>query len=353
MSNNNNKAKSFDNKNNKKLGLHDKEAYESWEINTFTTMNAGTKGCSVVGLCRNKIFPNQHSQSTSFQYQAFNHKMGIMLENIMDGMENRVDRVSEVIDLETFNSLSEDLKEDCEEFIVSLNPLIIKNYNFYKTNISAKTNITALYKNDPYACNTRKLCKKSYATDGIKFEQKWKASMLDGAAIIDNSLKQDLVEVLSIHDKYNNAKSAGRPDAMFHIIKEVIFANSMGGQINKNINNLEGLRCMQNWMTLEVSTDIQSFINKFKAAMQSMRAQGMGVEKLIRKIYIKNDAGEDVEDYVVDEHSIEDYRAGLSLILKLKDSRYEEYIKKGPRQPITMLSTLPLRCSIRQNQGLG
>ena len=79
---------------------------------------------------------------------------------------------------------------------------------------------------------------------------------MDGAAIIDNSIKQDLAEVLLLHDKYNFAKSAGRPDTMFHIIKEVIFANSMGGVIKKNINNLEGLRCMHTWMTLEVSIDI-------------------------------------------------------------------------------------------------
>jgi len=85
---------------------------------------------------------------------------------------------------------------------------------------------------------------------------------------------------------------------------------------------------MQNWMTLKVSSDIQTFLNKFKAAMQSMRDQGVGVEKLIRKITVKNDAGEDVEDYMVDEHSIEDYRAGLSLILRLKDSVYKNHTKE-------------------------
>ena len=61
--------------------------------------------------------------------------------------------------------------------------------------------------------------------------------------------------MLQLHDKYNYAKSAGRPDAMFHIIKEVIFANSMGVAIKKNINNLEGLRCLHSWMAFKLSSD--------------------------------------------------------------------------------------------------
>ena len=328
------------------LKIGDKIYWEAWETAVLTEANAVAK-FDIKTFCLKGDFPLYHSQNPNYPYQAFDAKIGVKIPSQMPGHEVDMQRVEKLIDLATY--LRMDLDEQAtvrKDLRLVPNPDWMVERFHKKTKVLLEpddrehleiiiyTKITMvpvpravepLIDDDPYTRYPRLMIMPSRVDEAVKLESLWARGNQITVDKICKRLSDTLSNTMQRIALYVEAKRLSRPDGMLEAIRKVLFSDSGGSTIFKNSASPQGIRHHMSWYNLKYnpSEDVEVSFKKFETYYQQMLLHGVGAEKYYIKTMIDG-----VEMMVKQEYSTINYIAGVTLMMKLRQSHYESYIQK-------------------------